>query len=86
MLNWAGTKITRAPRFAMARNSSGKRMSKQIAAPILPQGVSNTVISSPGLKVSDSRKRMPGASMSNRCTFRWRATCRPSLSKTKQVL
>ena len=87
ILNCAGQNISSAPLFAMARTSSGKRISKQIRTPILPYSVSNTVISSPGAKLFDSLNRIPPSiSTSNKCILRWRAICFPSLSNIKQVL
>ena len=87
ILNCAGQNISSAPLFAMARTSSGKRISKQMRTPILPYSVSKTVISSPWAKLFDSLNLMPPSiSTSNRCILRWRAICLPSLSNTKQVL
>ena len=54
MLNCAGRQMSSAPRRAMARKSSGKRTSKQMARPKRPKRVSNTVMSFPGVKVCDS--------------------------------
>ena len=86
MLNCAGRNITLAPRTAIARNSSGNRMSKHTATPILPYSVSNTVTSSPRSKVADSLNLMPGKFTSKRCALRCFAICFPLRSKTKQVL
>ena len=83
ILKAAGTRRTFAPERAIRWASSGKRKSKQMHRPILPQGVSNTVTSEPGERVADSRKDWPpGTSMSKRCSLRWRAAQRPEGSKT----
>ena len=79
MLKAAGTNSTFAPRSVMSRASSSNRKSKQMQSPIVPQGVSNVVMSLPGVSVSDSMKRCPPAtSISKRCVLRWRAAQEPS--------
>ena len=71
----------------MMRASSGKRMSKQMHSPSLPNSVSKVQTSSPGAKVSLSLKCCPPlTAMSKRWLLRQRAASLPCLLNTKLVL